>query len=197
LAPRPLAVGGGRSRPCAIGRRPEQRHQATEEHWQEHSGRAALRLHAAPHQPPHLAPAGPARRPERRHPPRAGDPEAKRTTRMRATLPCAWSRPRVVDPAVDGLRWRHPRQVVACAPIYTPTTSSRRRRVRRIQPDTSIMRATDNHHADRRAGHVSCGPFDQPRRDGAADPARGHGLAVRNSGLRSIPPPVPMAASWW
>ena len=36
----------------------------------------------------------------------------------------------------------------ACAPIYTPTTTSRRRRVRRIQPDTSIMRATDNHHAD-------------------------------------------------
>jgi hypothetical protein len=85
----------------------------------------------------------------------------------------------------------------ACAPIYTPTTSSRRRRVRRIQPDTSTMRATDNHHADRRAGHVSGGPFDQRRRDGAADPARRHGLAVRNPGLRSIPPPVPMAATWW
>jgi hypothetical protein len=57
----------------------------------------------------------------------------------------------------------------ACAPIYTPTTS-RRRRVRGIQPDTSTMRATDNHHADRRASHVSGGPFDQRRRDGCGRP---------------------------
>jgi hypothetical protein len=91
----------------------------------------------------------------------------------------------VVDPAVDGVRWRHC-QVRPPAPRSTPETSSWRRRVRRIQPDTSTMRATDNHRADRRAGHVSCGPFDQRRRDGAADPARRHGLAVRNPGLRSI-----------
>jgi hypothetical protein len=206
LALRPLAVGGAFATLCD---RPAGLSSATRQprsNGRNTRGRAAPRLHAAPHQPPHLpatcwasstlsvvSPRGQeSRKPETL--PRA------RTTAAAPPSPWPtppWSRTRSSTPLSIVSAGATPPSSSACAPIYTPTTSSRPRRVRRIQPDTSTMRATDNHHADRRAGHVSCGPFDQRRRDGAADPARRHGLAVRNPGLRSIPPPVPMAASWW
>jgi hypothetical protein len=205
LALRPLAVGGAFATLCD---RPAGLSSATRQprsNGRNTRGRAAPRLHAAPHQPPHLpatcwasstlsvvSPRGQeSRKPETlprlalQPQPRARGPHSRGAGHGRRPR-CRWSPlapPRQVRPPAPRSTPRRPHRGRAASDGSSPTHRPCERRITTTPTDEP--------------GHVSCGPFDQRRRDGAADPARRHGLAVRNPGLRSIPPPVPMAATWW
>ena len=206
MALRPLAVGGAFATLCD---RPAGLSSATRQprsNGRHTRGRAAPRLHAAPHQPPHLpatcwasstlsvvSPRGQeSRKPEtlprlalRPQPRRARGPHPRGAGHGRRPR-CRWSPlapPRQVRPPAPRSTPRRPHRGRAASDGSSPTHRPCERRI--------TLTPTDEPATSHVARSISVVATVRP------DPARGHGSAVQKSGLRSVPPPVPIAASWW